>query len=84
MLLQNHEGDIHLLPALPSAWPSGRVTGLRARDGFIVDLAWSGGGLSEATVRARRDGTARLRYRGTVHVYEMNAGESVTFRPGSP
>jgi alpha-L-fucosidase 2 len=81
MLLQNHEGDIHLLPALPSAWPTGRIAGLRARGGFIVDIAWSGGGLTEATVHATRAGTARVRYRGTVRAFDMKAGDRVTFRP---
>ncbi|GIF02114.1 glycoside hydrolase family 95 protein [Paractinoplanes rishiriensis] len=63
MLLQSHHGELHLLPALPSAWPTGRVTGLRGRGGYTVSLAWSAGQADEILVRADRDGSVRLRAR---------------------
>jgi alpha-L-fucosidase 2 len=75
MLLQNHDGEIHLLPALPAAWPSGRVRGLRARDGFVVDIAWDNGSLEECVLQAVRSGTARVRYGGRVTEYRMQAGD---------
>jgi alpha-L-fucosidase 2 len=51
MLLQSHEGMIHLLPALPAEWKSGKVSGLRARGDFTVDIAWDNGTFSTGTVR---------------------------------
>ena len=50
MLLQSYRGELHLLPALPAAWPEGRVSGLRARGGVTVAMAWRNGELVEATL----------------------------------
>jgi len=62
MLVQSHAGVIHLLPALPSAWPSGKVTGLRLRGGFeLVSMEWHDGHLTHATIRSTLGGNCRLR-----------------------
>ena len=61
MLLQSHEGEINLLPALPNKWPEGCAKGLRARGGYEVDIEWAGSKLSGAVVRADKAGTCRVR-----------------------
>ncbi len=75
MLLQSHDGEIELLPALPCAWPSGSVRGLRARGGYEVAIQWSDGCLEEAEIRASRDGACRARLGGKVRAMSMKAGE---------
>ncbi|HZG85886.1 glycoside hydrolase family 95 protein [Paenibacillus sp.] len=61
MLLQSHDGAVHLLPALPKRWNRGSVTGLRARGGYLVDIAWERGSLSRAAVTSASGGGCRLR-----------------------
>ena len=78
MLLQSHGGLIRLLPALPAEWATGRVTGLRARGGFTVDVAWKGGRLEAAEIRASRDAT--LRVRGAVPLAVTCGGAPVAGR----
>ena len=68
MLLQSHAGVLHLLPALPTNWPKGKITGLCARGGFEVDIEWEGGKLTKATITSHLGGNCRLRTTDKVSV----------------
>jgi alpha-L-fucosidase 2 len=81
MLLQSHTDEIHLLPALPAAWPSGSVRGLRARGGFEVRASWSGSRLEEAEILSTLGGEARVRYEDAVRPFQTRPGERIVFRP---
>jgi alpha-L-fucosidase 2 len=61
MLLQSQDGSVHLLPALPQAWPEGEVKGLVARGGYIVDIRWQKNQLTYLKVTSRLGGNLRLR-----------------------
>jgi alpha-L-fucosidase 2 len=74
MLVQSRAGEIHLLPALPSAWPRGSVTGLCARGGVEVSLWWAAGRLTSASLRSRMGGTYTVRYGATTIPVTLQRG----------
>lgn len=74
MLLQSHNGVLRLLPALPDDWKKGKVTGLKARGGYTVDMEWENGVLSRACITADRYGTLSL-YDGRSFVHSK--GEQI-------
>ena len=79
MLLQSHEGDLSLLPALPAAWPDGSVRGLRARGGFAVDISWKNGTLVSATVHSQGGTVCRLRNGKVTHEVQLARGGAFTW-----
>lgn len=81
MLLQSHAGSIDLLPALPSQWKTGSVTGLRARGGFEVDICWKDGVLTSATIRNFSGRSATVTYRGKKVLLDFPQGQSKTLLP---
>jgi alpha-L-fucosidase 2 len=81
MLLYSRPGVIELLPALPAAWSdSGRVRGLGARGGFVVDLEWRRGRVRRATVRSVGGRRTELRLNGTSRTLHLRPGQAVTLR----
>jgi alpha-L-fucosidase 2 len=81
MLLQSHDGVVSLLPALPKEWRQGTVTGLRARDGFIVDQSWKDGKLLEARITSTLGRPLKLRYGTTTVEPRIPAGSTYRFSP---
>jgi len=75
MLVQSHMGQIHLLPALPDAWPNGHIKGLRARGGFQLDLRWKDGRLTEGVIRSDEGSACTIR--SSVPVTVTRGGKTV-------
>ncbi|WP_399881011.1 glycosyl hydrolase family 95 catalytic domain-containing protein [Streptomyces sp. BBFR51] len=81
MLVYSRPGHIEVLPALPDAWAaSGSVTGVGARGGFVVDLAWKDGRPTRVTVRSVGGRTATVSYAATTRRVTLTPGRSTTLR----
>ncbi|WP_413777863.1 MULTISPECIES: glycosyl hydrolase family 95 catalytic domain-containing protein [unclassified Streptomyces] len=81
--VQSQHDEVQLLPALPPGLPNGSVRGLLARGGFEVDVTWAGGVLTEAVLRARASGPARLRTARAVTVTTSTGVQVPVTRPES-
>ena len=77
MLVQSHDGAVHLLPALPDAWKEGSVSGLRARGGFEVSIAWQNGTITSASIKSTIGGKLVVRIGDTDTEYETVPGQIV-------
>ena len=77
MLLQSQDGVIRLLPALPDAWKDGEVSGLRARDGFQVDITWRDGKLTSAKIRSDLGLPCSVSYGGKTVEFKIKKGKSI-------
>ena len=76
MLMQSTESSISLLPALPEEWKDGRVEGICARGGFVVDMTWKDGRVTDLRITARADGKTQLCFNGQKKRISLKAGES--------
>jgi alpha-L-fucosidase 2 len=87
MLLLSEESEsdaqcatLHLLPALPNKWQSGKVTGLCAVGGVTVDISWENSILKEARLFSKGGKTVLVRYQGETTKISLLAGEKVAIR----
>ncbi|MCF3109198.1 glycoside hydrolase family 95 protein [Niabella sp. CC-SYL272] len=82
MLVQSHTAFVDILPALPEALPAGRINGIHARGGLVLDLKWENKQLTALTIRAIADGKVTLRYNGTVLPLAFKKGSSYKVASG--
>ncbi|MCB9208960.1 MAG: glycoside hydrolase family 95 protein [Ignavibacteriales bacterium] len=75
MLLQSHNDEINILPALPTEWQNGFVKGLKAQGNFIIDIAWNNGKLTEVKIKSNSGGECNLKYKEFSTQLVTSAGE---------
>ncbi|VGO13564.1 hypothetical protein PDESU_02121 [Pontiella desulfatans] len=80
LLIQSHEGEIHLLPALPDDWKNGSFKGLKARGGFVVDVSWKDGELEQAAITSLAGTPCKVRYGSEVKSFEIKQNAKRTIQ----
>jgi len=83
MLMQSHDGAIELLPALPAAWANGKITGLKARGGFTIDLEWKNGKLLKVVIASSIGGNCRLRLYSKPDERKLKLKKAIANNPNS-
>jgi len=83
MLMQSHEENtIRILPALPTIWKDGFMTGLKARSGLTLDIYWSNNMLEKIVIKSKYDHKFNLLYQDEIIPVEIGKGETYTYKPG--
>ncbi|MEO5583696.1 MAG: glycoside hydrolase family 95 protein [Saprospiraceae bacterium] len=78
MLMQSHEDFINILPALPDQWPTGSISGLKARGNIIVNLIWTNGKLQKASFMGKQNGNQKIKYKDQFYTLNLIAGKWTT------
>ena len=81
MLMQSYDGDIYVLPALPDAWQKGSVTGLMARGGFKVDIAWEKHHITRLVIHSTLGGNCRIRLNQVVNIQGLKTAKGINPNP---
>ena len=79
MLVQSHDGEIELLPALPAQWKSGSIHGVKARGGYTVDITWLDGKLKKAVIKGKHPLGSRVSYNGQAWQVKPNQPLVISF-----
>ena len=80
MLVQSSLHEIELLPALPEQWSEGQVKGICARGGFVIDMAWSNGKITQATLYSKNGGSTMVKYNGKAKRIKLKKGQNALLK----
>ena len=80
MLVQSSLHEIELLPALPEQWSEGQVKGICARGGFVINMAWSNGKITQATLYSKNGGSTMVKYNGEAKQIKLRKGQNVLLK----